>query len=209
MSDAFTRDGSGQGPVDFDRLTSRVLEERYGDHMPHRVLESALGALRVPAMLVADDPAMEILSANDLVRKEVSYDFNMGASLTAIIREKRAQWLPSALNAVRNGDDIAVHGGDELTSYFTWRVVSRMPDVDGWPPCLMITVHREPRDEMGARVHHQRDRLAIECAILLDRARVDAAMQADMARASYMNIEQMSKRWVDRLCDVEAALLND
>lgn len=180
--------------------------------MPHTVLKKTLGALQVPALLVAVADSDTILAVNARALKEVSYNLLEGSNYVKVINE-----LGVYGDALRDSAYIAVRDfGDELASRMvhvggvadrpTWFVASKMPDVHGFPPSALLTMHARPYTEDRAREYHIRDRMAVETALVMDELRFQTRQMTNMALASMDSLDHAAKVWIDRVASIEPVL---
>lgn len=180
--------------------------------MTHRVLKQTLGVLQVPAMLVAIADSDTILAVNPRAREEVSYNLLEGSNYVKVINELKVYGdvlQDSAYIAVRDG-------GQEMASRLvhvdgridrpTWFVASKIPDVHGYPPSALLTVHAEPYVEGRAREYHVRDRMAVETAIVMDEMRFQSRQMLNMAMANMDSLDHATKVWLDRVSTIEPVL---
>lgn len=183
------------------KTAPRSLDTGYPGGMSHRVIKLALERLSVPAMIVTTLDGHEILATCPLTRSVVSANLLEGSNYSKVLKELGYEQLEdSAFFAVIQGEDMAVrlvhlHGKMNEPA---WCVASRVPDVQGWPPCALVTIHADD-DSEAATGHHVRDRMAVEMAILIEGLMFDTHTLMTMAQAQYRSVQQAAGVFVERL----------
>lgn len=177
--------------------------------MPHQILQRTLEALQVPTMLVATYNGNEILAVCRRTQTEISGNLLQGSDFAVVMKEMGLNPEETAFMQVADGREEMASRLLHLSQVMNqpaWCVVSRMPDIPGYPPCAFVTIHTQPAEEDKARIYHMRDRLAVETAVLMDQMRTDARQVARMATGAWQQVEQVSQTWLARLSEIEPQL---
>jgi len=177
--------------------------------MPHRVLQATVDALQIPALVVATYNGNEIMAVSSQTHVEISENLLHGSNFRVVMKELGLNPDETAFAQVAGGHAEMASRLLHLEQRMdrpAWCVVSRMDEIEGWPPCVMVTIHTKPVDEQIARDYHHRDRLAVEMAVLLDRMRADTRQVARMASSAWQQVEHVSESFIERLGRVEPSL---
>lgn len=181
----------------------------YPPAMPHRVLQSTVEALQVPAGLIAVYTGTEILASNRRALTEVSENLLVGSNYEVVMKELGREQAAHVFAQVASGEERIACQLIHLKSRMdtpAWYICSMLPEIQGWPPCVLVTLNTQAVEEQVALDFHVRDRLAVEMSILLDTMRSDTRQVARMATAAWQQVDHMAQSFVERLNQVEPQL---